>query len=75
MDRPQLQALAPRYVVPSSCQFLQEPWSWYNRAFFPISYAQFAREVGAALPACAVVRLDPSVSVRLDATSLSRRRP
>jgi L-ascorbate metabolism protein UlaG (beta-lactamase superfamily) len=66
----QLQALRPRYVVPSSCQFLQEPWSWYNRAFFPISYAQFAREVGAALPAARVVRLDPSVSVRLDATSL-----
>lgn len=66
----QLQALAPRYVVPSSCQFLQEPWSWYNRAFFPISYAQFAREVSAALPAAQVVRLDPSVSVRLDADGL-----
>ncbi|MFC5548803.1 MBL fold metallo-hydrolase [Massilia aerilata] len=67
---PQLQALAPRYVVPSSCQFLQEPWSWYNRAFFPITYAQFAKEVGAALPDAQVVRLDPSVSVRLDAASL-----
>jgi len=67
---PQLQALAPRYVVPSSCQFVQEPWSWYNRAFFPISYAQFTRAVTAALPATRVVRLDPSVSVRLDATSL-----
>lgn len=63
----QLQALAPRYVVPSSCQFVQEPWSWYNRAFFPISYARFTQEVGAALPAAQVVRLDPSVSVRLDA--------
>jgi L-ascorbate metabolism protein UlaG (beta-lactamase superfamily) len=67
---PQLRALNPRYVVPSSCQFLQEPWSWYNRAFFPISYAQFAREVAAALPDAQVVRLDPSVSVSLDATSL-----
>jgi len=66
----QLGTLAPRYIVPSSCQFQQEPWSWYNRAFFPISYAQFAREVGAALPAAQVVRLDPSVSARLDATSL-----
>jgi hypothetical protein len=66
---PQLQALAPRYIVPSSCQFLQEPWSWYNRAFFPISYAQFTREVTAALPKAQVVRLDPSVSVRLDAAS------
>ena len=67
---PQLQALAPRYVVPSSCQFLQEPWSWYNRAFFPITYAQFAREVRAALPAAQVVRLDPAVSVALDAGAL-----
>jgi hypothetical protein len=66
----QLATLAPRYVVPSSCQFQQEPWSWYNRAFFPISYARFARELGAALPDPQVVRLDPSVSVQLDAASL-----
>jgi L-ascorbate metabolism protein UlaG (beta-lactamase superfamily) len=33
---PQLRALKPRYIVPSSCQFLQEPWSWYNLAYFPI---------------------------------------
>lgn len=66
----QLKALAPRYVVPSSCQFQQEPWSWYNRAFFPITYRQFAQEVGAALPEAQVVRLDPSVSVLLDAVSL-----
>ncbi|MBB3221166.1 MBL fold metallo-hydrolase [Pseudoduganella umbonata] len=67
---PQLRALAPRYVVPSSCQFKQEPWSWYNRAFFPISYARFTEEVTKALPAATVVRLDPSVSVTLDAVSL-----
>jgi hypothetical protein len=66
----QLQALAPRNIIPSSCQFLQEPWSWYNRAFFPISYAQFAREVAAALPQSQVLRLDPGTSVLLDATSL-----
>lgn len=66
----QLQALAPRYIVPSSCQFLQEPWSWYNRAFFPISYARFAQEVAAALPQSRVLRLDPSVSVLLDAGTL-----
>jgi L-ascorbate metabolism protein UlaG (beta-lactamase superfamily) len=61
----QLLALQPRHVVPSSCQFLQEPWSWYNRAFFPITYAQFTREVGAALPRAQVVRLNPGVSVHL----------
>ncbi|UVW27233.1 MBL fold metallo-hydrolase [Massilia sp. H6] len=71
----QLRALEPRFVVPSSCQFRQEPWSWYNRAFFPISYAQFAREVGAALPGVGVVRLNPSVSVRLDAGSLQASAP
>lgn len=66
----QLKALAPRILVPSSCQFVQEPWSWYNRAFFPISYDRFAQEVGAALPDARIVRLDPSVSVRLDAAGL-----
>jgi len=72
---PQLQALAPRYVVPSSCQFVQEPWSWYNHAFFPISYAQFTREVEAALPQTQVVRLNPGVSVTLDAAGLQPAPP
>jgi L-ascorbate metabolism protein UlaG (beta-lactamase superfamily) len=67
---PQLRALGPRYIVPSSCQFLQEPWSWYNRAFFPISHARFAQEVSKALPGAQVLRLNPSASVLLDATSL-----
>jgi hypothetical protein len=71
----QLRSLNPRYVIPSSCQFLQEPWSWYNRAFFPISYARFSQEVAAALPGTQVVRLDPSVSVLLDATSLRPAAP
>jgi len=71
----QLTVLKPRYVVPSSCQFLQEPWSWYNRAFFPISYRQFAQEVGEALPQAQVVRLNPSMSVLLDATSLRAAPP
>lgn len=62
----QLVALKPRYVVPSSCQFVQEPWSWYNHAFFPITYRQFEQEVGAALPDAQVVRMNPSVSFVLD---------
>ena len=66
----QLQALAPRFVVPSSCQFQLEPWSWYNRAFFPISYARFAQEVQAVLPQARVVRMDPSVSMVVDADGL-----
>lgn len=71
----QLKVLSPRYVVPSSCQFLQEAWSWYNQAFFPITYRQFQRDVEAALPDTRVVRLNPSVSVTLDATSLQASPP
>ncbi len=71
----QLQLLAPRYVVPSSCQFVQEPWSWYNHAFFPITYSQFEREIEAALPATRVVRLNPSVSVTLDKDALAPAAP
>jgi Beta-lactamase superfamily domain len=67
----QLRALNPRFVVPSSCQFLQEPWSWYNRAFFPITYRQFTQEVEAALPDARVVRMNPGVSFRLDAQGLT----
>ncbi len=65
----QLQALHPRYVVPSSCQFLHEPWSWYNNAFFPVTYRQFQIEVEAALPDARVIRLNPAVSVVLDGDS------
>lgn len=71
----QLRQLNPRYVVPSSCQFLQEPWSWYNRAFFPITYRLFQTEVESALPDARVVRLNPSVSVTLDAQSLQASAP
>lgn len=71
----QLKVLNPRYVVPSSCQFLQEAWSWYNHAFFPITYRQFQRDVEAALPNTHVVRLNPSVSVTLDAMTLQPSPP
>lgn len=66
----QLKKLNPRYIVPSSCQFVQESWSWYNHAFFPISYRQFKKEIEAALPNTGVVRMNPSVTVILDKTSL-----
>jgi hypothetical protein len=67
----QLRALNPRHVVPSSCQFVQEPWSWYNHALFPITYRQFAQEVGAWLPNAAIVRLNPSVAVELTPQTLT----
>ncbi|XGC80644.1 MBL fold metallo-hydrolase [Bdellovibrio bacteriovorus] len=58
----QLKALNPQYVVPSSCQFKQESWSWYNQFFFPITYKQFEKEVKEALPDCQIIRMNPSVS-------------
>lgn len=66
----QLQRLAPRVVVPSSCQFVQESWSWYNHAMFPITYAQFQREVEQALPDAQVLRLNPSVAVEFAGAAL-----
>ena len=32
----QLKALSPKAIVPSSCQFIHEEWSWYNQHMFPI---------------------------------------
>jgi len=71
----QLTKLNPKYVVPSSCQFVQESWSWYNHAFFPITYRQFQKEAEFALPQSQVVRLNPSVSVELDRNSLNESAP
>jgi len=71
----QLALLDPRYVVPSSCQFVQEPWSWYNHAFFPITYGQFQEEVEAALPRARVLRMNPSLSFELERDSLRAAAP
>jgi hypothetical protein len=66
----QLTVLNPKFLVPSSCQFKLEEWSWYNNAFFPISYLQFQKEIESAIPKTQVIRLDPSTAVFLDRTSL-----
>ncbi|KHD87156.1 MAG: hypothetical protein OM95_15780, partial [Bdellovibrio sp. ArHS] len=77
----QIGALKPKYIVPSSCQFIQEPWSWYNYAFFPITYKQFSQEILELLPQAQVIRLNPGISIELDkggvkpAASLSWIRP
>jgi len=71
----QLQALAPRYVVPSSCQFVQEPWSWYNHAMFPVTYRQFAAALADWLPHTQVVRMHPSVGFELSAQGLAAIAP
>ena len=71
----QLRTLDPRFIVPSSCQFRFEDWSWYNQAFFPVSYRQFAKEVQEILPQARVVRLDPSASITLEAGGIRQERP
>jgi hypothetical protein len=55
----QLQALKPKAIVPSSCQFRFEEWSWLNKAFFPISYASFELQIREVLPKTQVLRLNP----------------
>ncbi len=59
----QLQILNPRTVIPSSCQFQMEKWSWYNQAFFPISYSGFAQQIHPILPTTKIQRLDPGGSL------------
>jgi hypothetical protein len=61
----QLKIFNPRILIPSSCQFKNESWSWYNQAFFPISYRLFSDEVMSVLPQTKVIRLNPSVSIEL----------
>lgn len=67
----QLQILKPKYIVPSSCQFIHENWSWYNQAFFPITYQQFEQDMLTILPQTKVIRLNPSVSITLNEQGVS----
>ena len=68
----QLNILKPRFIVPSSCQFVQEDWSWYNQAFFPISYAIFKKQIESALPDTHVTRMNPSASFILDKSTIQK---
>lgn len=61
----QILELNPRYIVPSSCQFIFESWSWYNQLYFPISYKSFQQQIGKILPDTKVLRLDPGASIEL----------
>lgn len=69
---PQLKELNPRFLVPSSCQFIQENWSWYNHALFPISYRGFQKQIQSILPQSQVVRLDPGISFFLKQSLLMK---
>lgn len=61
----QLAQLKPKRLIPSSCQFRMEDWSWYNQAFFPMSYQQFNREVKTAIPETEIIRLNPGNKISL----------
>lgn len=61
----QMKDLNPKMIVPSSCQFIQEEWSWYRKAYFPISYQSFQKQVKAHLPKVKIQRLNPGVSIEL----------
>jgi hypothetical protein len=68
----QLKALNPLHIIPSSCQFKMEDWSWYNHQFFPISYKQFAAEMKLHLPNTKVFRLDPGESLNCEGSAMRR---
>lgn len=71
----QLKILNPLFIVPSSCQFILESWSWYNQAFFPISYAGFKKQIKVILPSTDVLQLNPSVSIKLSKNLISSDSP
>ncbi|WP_413585608.1 MBL fold metallo-hydrolase [Bdellovibrio sp. HCB274] len=66
----QLKDLKPKFLIPSSCQFQMEEWSWYNHAFFPISYGDFNQQVQGILPNTKIVNLRPSTSILLSSDEL-----
>lgn len=59
----QLQRLQPRAVVPSSCQFIHEEWSWYRNFFFSYSYREFQNYLAQILPLTKVTRLNPGCAL------------
>ena len=70
--RTQLKSLKPRFIIPSSCQFKLEDWSWYNKYFFPISYSQFDSDIQEVLPNTKVIRMNPSDGFRLHDISIEK---
>jgi Beta-lactamase superfamily domain len=67
----QLKKLKPRYIIPSSCQFIHESWSWYNQALFPITYKYFEKIINIATPVSQIIRLNPSCTFDINLVSLN----
>lgn len=70
----QLEKLQPRILVPSSCQFIFESWSWLNSSYFPVTYHGFDQEMKSLLPTTSVLRLDPGQSIELKSESIQTAR-
>ncbi len=71
----QIKKLKPKVIVPSSCQFIFEDWSWYNHGFFPISYKNFEQEIRALMPTIKIIRMNPSVSIEFKNSSFENTEP
>lgn len=65
----QLKKLKPKILIPSSCQFQHEDWSWYNWALFPISYKFFESEMKKIIPETQVLKLNPGAGNKFDLSS------
>lgn len=70
----QLQGLKPRALIPSSCQFRFEDWSWYNDIFFPISYRSFQKQLLELIPETQVCRMESGETLQLSPDSLKKGR-
>ncbi len=71
----QLLRLQPKYIIPSSCQFIHEDWSWYRDFYFPISYKNFEIQIKHALPEATVIKLNPSESIQLSSEVIEKTSP
>jgi len=67
----QISQLNPRFIVPSSCQFRFENWSWYNHHFFAISYLEFSNLISKHSKNTQVIKFDPGQSFIFDSKGLS----
>lgn len=65
----QLIELKPKIIVPSSCQFQFEPWSWLNQNYFSFSYKMFSEHVGELLPSTKIQKLNPGQTLILTSNS------
>lgn len=71
----QLQSLKPQNLIPSSCQFINESWSWYNHAFYPISYQNFITQMQQCLPSTKIFKFNSGASISLSENEVSWLQP